>query len=92
MEIVGQLGSLYLVGIRCEIIELTFEAKKAFFGTLVVLLVVHNSFKNLAWRGICWIASKRGMLILTWEKVSLILSTWVWSLFLSLFRKDATGL
>ena len=47
MEIVGQPGSLYLAGIWCEIIELTFEAKKAFFGTLVVLLVVHNSFKNL---------------------------------------------
>ena len=28
--------------------ELTFEAKKAFFETLVVLLMVHNSFKNLA--------------------------------------------
>ena len=48
MEIVGQPGSLYLAGIWCEIIELTFEAKKAFFRTLVVLLVVHNSFKNLA--------------------------------------------
>jgi len=47
MEIVGQPGSLYLDGIWHEMIKLTFKAKKAFFGTLVVLLVVHNSFKNL---------------------------------------------
>jgi len=32
--------------------ELTLEAKKAFFGALVVLLVVHNSFKNLTYGGI----------------------------------------
>jgi len=48
IEIVGQPGSLYLAGIWREIIELTFEDKKAILGTLVVLLVGHNSFKNLA--------------------------------------------
>jgi len=42
MEIVGQLGFLYLAGIWCEILELTLEAKKTFIGTLVVCLVVHN--------------------------------------------------
>ena len=39
---------VFILGIWCEIIELTFEAKKAFFGTLVALLVVYSSFKNLA--------------------------------------------
>ena len=93
IEMVGQLRSLYLAKIWREIMELTLKAKKAFFRTLVVLLVVHNSFKNLAYGGICWIESRRGMLILIWEKVYLILPTWVWSfLFRSLFRKGAVGL
>ena len=65
MKMVEQAGSLYLVGIWFEIMELTFEAKKVFFGILVVLLVVNNSFKNLAYGGIYWIASRSRMLILT---------------------------
>jgi len=65
VEIVGHLGSLYLAGICSEIMEFTFEAKKAFFGTLVVLLMVHNSLKNLALGGISWIASRRAMFVLT---------------------------
>jgi len=40
MEMVGQAGCLHLAGIWREIMKLTLEAKKAFFGTLVVLLVV----------------------------------------------------
>ena len=59
MEIVGQSGSSYLAEIWREIVELTFEAKKAFFGTLVVLLVVHNFFRELAYGDIRWIESKR---------------------------------
>jgi len=59
---------------------------------LIVLLMVHSSFTNLAQGGICWIASRRRMLILAWEKVSLIISSWIWSLFLSLFGKDVIGL
>ena len=43
MEMVEQTGSLYMARIWREIIELTFEVKKAFLGTLVILLLVHNS-------------------------------------------------
>jgi len=75
MKMVRQPRSLYLAEIWCERMELTFEAKKDFFRALVILFVVHNSFENLTKGGIYWIASIRGMLILTWEKVSLILST-----------------
>jgi len=44
-------------------IEPILEAKKALLGIAVALLVVQNSFRNLAYRGIYWIAFSKGMLI-----------------------------
>jgi len=58
---------------------LTLEAEKALLGTAISLLVEHNFFRNLEYVGIYGISSSRRMLILTWEKVSLILSIYTWS-------------
>jgi len=49
--------------------ELILQAKKALLGTAVALVVVDNSFKNLAYGVICWITSSKGILILIWEKL-----------------------
>ena len=48
IEIVGHLGSLYLMSTSLEMIELNLEAKKALLETLLVLLVIHNSLKKLS--------------------------------------------
>jgi hypothetical protein len=47
-EIVGHPGSLYLIGSLHLRIDLTCSVKQTFFGTLVFLLTVIKSFKNLA--------------------------------------------
>ena len=53
----------------------TLDAKNALLWTLMDLLVVHKSLRNRTYGGICYIMLRRGMLILTWEKVSPILLT-----------------
>ena len=47
-EIVGDLGTLYFIGIWSDKYELTLAARKALLGTLVVFFLVHKSLKNLA--------------------------------------------
>ena len=66
--------------------------QKAFLVIPIFLLVVHRSYKNLAYGGIYWIASSKGMLIFTWEKISLIFSIGSWSFFFSLWGKGGKGI
>ena len=73
-EMVGHLGSLYLIGNLHWRMELTCSVRYAFFGTFVFLLIVTKSFKNLAYDGTCWIASKNGMFIWTCLNSSKILA------------------
>jgi len=88
----AELKSLYLTGLLLEMIKLMLEANKALLGTTIMLLVMQSSFRNSAYGGICWIPSSRRMLILIWEKVSPILSIWVWSFFpFGLLGKGITG-
>ncbi|KAL2322022.1 hypothetical protein Fmac_026401 [Flemingia macrophylla] len=48
----------------------TILPRFSFSFVLNFLLVVHNSFKNLAYLGICLIASSKGILISTFLNVS----------------------
>ena len=64
-KIVGQPGSLNLGGLLFWMIALTCSVKNAFLCILSLRLTVHKSFKNLAYDGICFMASKRGMFSLT---------------------------
>ena len=84
---VGQPGSLYLGGVLCFKIELTCSVKMAFFCIFNFLFTVHKSFKNLAYDGICFMASNKGMLILTCLKVSKI----SWSFVSLLFASNLSG-
>jgi len=81
IEIVGHPGSLHFRGTWFEMIELALETKNALLGTIVALLVLHKFLRKHAYGGICCITSRRGMLILTCAKVSLILSTWDYTFF-----------
>jgi hypothetical protein len=58
----------------------------AFFGTFVFLFTVIKSFKNLAYEGICWIASKNGILIWTCLNTSRMFSN-----FPSFFANNLLG-
>lgn len=71
-EMVGQFGSLYLGGVLNCRMELTCSVRNAFSCTFIFLFTVQRSFKNLAYEGICFIASKSEMLILTYLNTSYI--------------------
>jgi len=62
---VGNLGSLYLTGMGLDNNSLMFVIRRTFLGTLVFLFLVHISFKNFAYEGICCMASRSGTLIFT---------------------------
>ena len=47
-EMMGEPGSLRFKGMGFDSISLILAAKKTFFGTFILLFLVHNSFKNLA--------------------------------------------
>ena len=64
----------------------TFHLTLIFSFPLNFLLCVHNSFKNLAYLGICLMASMRGILTSTFLKVSRI------SLSMSSFALDCVNL
>ena len=72
--VVGHPGSLYLTGnLHCRI-ELTYSVRNAFLRTFVFLFTVIKSFRNLVYEGICWMASKKGMLIWTCLNTSIMSS------------------
>ena len=62
-EMVGLSGSLYFTGMGLVSNSLMFDARKTFFGTFVFLFLVHISFKNFAYDGTYYMASRRGTLI-----------------------------
>ena len=65
MEIVGLLGSLYFGGKLFQINEVDFSVINASLLTSNFLFTVHKSFKNLAYDGICLMASSKGTFNLT---------------------------
>ena len=69
---VGHPGSLYFGEILNWRIALTCSVRKAFSRTFTLLFTVQRSFKNLAYEGVCLIASNKGMFILTCLNTSYI--------------------
>jgi len=84
---------LVLTGIGPDSSSQMLVAKKTFLGTLVFLFLEHMSLRNLAYDGTYWIASRRGTFILTWLKISIIISMCaVCLLFFSLLGNGTIGL
>ena len=65
MEIVGLPGSLYFGGKLFLIKEVDYSVMNASLLTPNFLFIVHKSFKNLAYDGICFMASNKGLFTLT---------------------------
>ena len=61
MEIVGLPGSLYFGGKLFQINEVDYSVINASLLTPSFLFTVHKSFRNLAYDGICLMASSKGM-------------------------------
>ena len=61
MEIVGLPGSLYFGGRLFQMKEVDCSVINAFLLTPSFHFTVHESFKNLAYDGICLMASNEGM-------------------------------
>ena len=65
MEMVGLPGSLYFGGKLLLIKEVECSVMNASLLTPNFLFTVHKSFKNLAYDGICLMASNKEMFTLT---------------------------
>src|SRR5436189_3928862 len=74
---VGDPGSLYLIGYLFKIRALTCSVRNAFLGTFVFFLAVTKSLRNLAYAGTCLIASSKGIFICTCLNNSRISLYWL---------------
>ena len=75
---VGQPGSLYIIGVLHWMIALTCSVRKTFLSTFNPLFTMHRSFKNIAYVGTCLIMISRGMLTFTCLSTSNISAWLMW--------------